>query len=46
MIGLLKALFIIVEVLLMPIIFAIRDPEIGEAMFQQLVLDQIVNFFT
>lgn len=46
MIGLLKSLFIIVEVLLMPIILAIYDPELGEAMFQQLVLDQIVNFFT
>lgn len=46
MIGLLKSLFIIAEVLLMPIIMAIQDPELGEAMFQQLVLDQIHNFFT
>lgn len=46
MIGLLKSLFIIVEVLLMPIIMAIMEPELGKAMFQQLVLDQIVNFFT
>lgn len=45
MIGLLKSLFIIVEVLLMPIIMAIMEPELGKAMFQQLVLDQIVNFF-
>ncbi len=46
MIGLLKSLFIIMEVLLLPIMVAINDPEFGEAMFQQLVLDQIVNFFT
>ncbi len=45
MIGLLKSLFIIAEVLLMPIIMAIKNPELGEAMFQQLVLDQIYNFF-
>ena len=45
MIGLLKSLFIIVEVVLMPIIMAIMEPELGKAMFQQLVLDQIVNFF-
>ncbi|MBQ2841949.1 MAG: hypothetical protein IJE72_02810 [Clostridia bacterium] len=46
MIGLLKSLFIITEVLLMPIMMAIEDPELGKAMFQQLVLDQIVNLFT
>lgn len=45
MIGLLKSLFIIAEVLFMPIIFAIQEPEFGEAMFEQLVLDQIANFF-
>lgn len=46
MIGLLKSLFIITEVLLMPIMMAIEDPELGKVMFQQLVLDQIVNLFT
>lgn len=46
MIGLLKALFMISEVLFMPIIMAIKEPELGKAMFQQLVLDQIVNLFT
>ena len=30
----------------MPIMMAIEDPELGKAMFQQLVLDQIVNLFT
>ena len=45
MIGLLKSLFIIAEVLLMPIIMAIENPELGQAMFQQLVLDQIQNIF-
>lgn len=46
MIGLLKSLFIIAEVLLMPVIMAIEDPGLGKAMFQQLVLDQIQNLFT
>lgn len=46
MTGLLKALFMIAEILLMPIIMAIGDPELGAAMFQQLVLDQIYNLFT
>ncbi len=46
MIGLLKSLFIIVEVLFMPIIMAIKEPELGEAMFQQLVVEQIMNLFT
>ena len=45
MIGLLKSLVIIAEVLLMPIILAIENPEFGQAMFQQLVLDQIQNIF-
>ncbi len=45
MIGLLKSLVIIAEVLLMPIIMAIGNPELGQAMFQQLVLDQIQNIF-
>ncbi len=45
MIGLLKSLVIIAEVLFMPIIFTIKDPELGQAMFQQLVLDQIQNIF-
>lgn len=45
MIGLLKSLVIIAEVLLMPIIMAIENPELGQAMFQQLVLDQIQNIF-
>lgn len=46
MIGLFKSLFIIVEVLFMPIIFAVTEPELGKAMFQQLVVEQIMNFFT
>ena len=45
MIGLIKALFIIAEILFMPIIMAIKEPELGEAMFQQLVVEQIANFF-
>ena len=31
---------------MMPLIMAIREPELGRAMFQQLVADQIVNLFT
>lgn len=46
MIGLFKSLFIIAEVLLMPVIMAIDNPELAQAMFQQLVLDQIMNIFT
>lgn len=45
MIGLLKSLVIIAEVLFMPIILAIENPELGQAMFQQLALDQIQNIF-
>ena len=45
MIGLLKSLFIIVEVLFMPIIFAVTEPELGKAMFHQLVVEQIMNLF-
>ncbi|MBR2869735.1 MAG: hypothetical protein IKB88_11825 [Clostridia bacterium] len=46
MLGLMKSLLIISEVLMMPLIMAIREPELGAAMFQQLVVDQIVNLFT
>lgn len=46
MIGLLKSLFMIMEILIvLPIKVAIADPEMGKDMFQFFILDQIRNLF-